>query len=155
MNWEAIGAVGEVLGGLAVLVTLIYLSIQVRQNTRFAKAQVNTSGFVAFSSYRKMVNEHAAVVVKMQKAEDLSEIDSVIAQNIISEALFAAAGGYENAKLTDPARCDEMVQSGVVILARFNWPWETNRRILDSAGYQDFTERLAAALDGKESSVGS
>ena len=31
MNWEAIGAIGEVLGALAVVITLIYLAVQVRQ----------------------------------------------------------------------------------------------------------------------------
>jgi hypothetical protein len=34
MNWEAIGAVAEALGALAVVVTLIYLSTQIRQNSR-------------------------------------------------------------------------------------------------------------------------
>ena len=34
MNWEAIGAVGEVLGGLGVIATLGYLAVQIRQNTR-------------------------------------------------------------------------------------------------------------------------
>lgn len=34
MNWEAIGAVGEILGALAVVVTLVYLSVQIRQNSR-------------------------------------------------------------------------------------------------------------------------
>lgn len=33
MNWEAIGAVSELTGALAVVVTLIYLAIQVRQHT--------------------------------------------------------------------------------------------------------------------------
>lgn len=31
MNWDAIGAVGEIIGAVAVIATLIYLSIQVRQ----------------------------------------------------------------------------------------------------------------------------
>ena len=34
MNWDAIGAIGEVTGAITVVITLIYLSIQVRQNTR-------------------------------------------------------------------------------------------------------------------------
>ncbi len=32
-NWEAIGAIAELLGALGVVVTLIYLAIQIRQNT--------------------------------------------------------------------------------------------------------------------------
>lgn len=33
MNWDAIGAIGEIVGAGAVVLTLIYLSIQLRQNT--------------------------------------------------------------------------------------------------------------------------
>ena len=36
MNWEAIGAIGEVVGAVAVVATLLYLSTQLRQNTRAA-----------------------------------------------------------------------------------------------------------------------
>lgn len=34
MNWEAVAAVGEVLGAAGVIVTLAYLAMQIRQNTR-------------------------------------------------------------------------------------------------------------------------
>ncbi len=37
MNWEAIGAIGEILGALAVVLTLGYLAVQVR-HTRLAAA---------------------------------------------------------------------------------------------------------------------
>lgn len=40
MNWEAIGAVGELVSGLAVLVTLIYLAVQVREARRATIAQI-------------------------------------------------------------------------------------------------------------------
>ena len=33
MNWEALGAIGEVLGAVGVLATLVYLSLQIRANT--------------------------------------------------------------------------------------------------------------------------
>ncbi len=34
MNWEAIGALAELAGAAGVVLTLIYLSVQLRQNTR-------------------------------------------------------------------------------------------------------------------------
>ena len=34
MNWEAVGAIGEVVGAVAVIATLLYLAIQIRQNTK-------------------------------------------------------------------------------------------------------------------------
>ncbi len=36
MNWEAIGAIGEIVGALAVIVTLIYLALQIRYTHRVA-----------------------------------------------------------------------------------------------------------------------
>jgi hypothetical protein len=34
MNWDAIGAISEVVGSAAVVFTLIYLAVQIRQNTK-------------------------------------------------------------------------------------------------------------------------
>ena len=34
MNWQAIGAIGEVLGGLAVFISLLYLAMQIRSSRR-------------------------------------------------------------------------------------------------------------------------
>lgn len=38
MNWDAISAVGETLSAVAVLVTLLYLARQIRQNTEEIRA---------------------------------------------------------------------------------------------------------------------
>ena len=43
MNWEAIGAVGESLSAVAVLITLVYLAVQIRQNTHAMKISAMTS----------------------------------------------------------------------------------------------------------------
>jgi len=37
VNWEAIGAIGEVVGAVAVVLTLVYLAVQLRQNTNALK----------------------------------------------------------------------------------------------------------------------
>ncbi len=50
MNWDAIGATAEALGAIAVVVTLGYLAIQVKQNTSALKAQIHesmTSGYIS------------------------------------------------------------------------------------------------------------
>ena len=39
MNWEAAGAIGEILGAIAVLTTLIYLALQIKQSNRFEAAR--------------------------------------------------------------------------------------------------------------------
>jgi len=56
MNWEAIGAIGEILGAAAVVVTLIYLAVQLRQNTRALKS----STFQAINAELSRTTEVAA-----------------------------------------------------------------------------------------------
>ena len=38
MNWDAIGAIAELLSAVAVFVTLVYLALQIRQNTRAVRS---------------------------------------------------------------------------------------------------------------------
>jgi hypothetical protein len=38
MNWDAVAAVAEMLGGLGVIASLFYLGVQIRQNTRSVRA---------------------------------------------------------------------------------------------------------------------
>jgi len=39
VNWEAIGAIAEIVGATAVLATLIYLALQISQNSRLIGQQ--------------------------------------------------------------------------------------------------------------------
>jgi hypothetical protein len=56
VNWEAIGALGEILGAVAVVITLIYLAAQLRQNTRALKS----STFQAINAEMSRTTEVAA-----------------------------------------------------------------------------------------------
>jgi hypothetical protein len=47
MNWEAIGAVGEILGAIAVVTTLFYLAVQIRHSTRLSRADMSKELFMA------------------------------------------------------------------------------------------------------------
>ena len=38
MNWEAIGAIGDLLGGAAVVASLIFVGLQIRSSTNVARA---------------------------------------------------------------------------------------------------------------------
>ena len=39
MNWDAIGAVGEVVGAIAVIASIVYLATQIRSNSEIARSQ--------------------------------------------------------------------------------------------------------------------
>jgi hypothetical protein len=50
VNWEAIGAVGEIVGAIAVVATLFYLASQIRQNTRVSRAEMTKDLMLASRS---------------------------------------------------------------------------------------------------------
>lgn len=60
MNWDAAGAIGEIVGALAVVITLVYLAIQVRQNTRHVQAQMGHAGWISSADYELAQMEQAA-----------------------------------------------------------------------------------------------
>jgi len=55
MNWEAIGAIGEIVGALAVVVTLVYLVIQIRQNTAAVATATYESTMTGFNDINVVV----------------------------------------------------------------------------------------------------
>lgn len=49
MNWSELGAAAELVGAIAVVVTLVYLAIQIRQNTRSVATATYDSVMTGFN----------------------------------------------------------------------------------------------------------
>jgi len=80
MNWDALGAVGEIVSALAVVGTLIFLALQIRQNTNAVKAQTFTALSDRMSqSNAGPLNEYMARVIRQGRDSyhDLSEENKV------------------------------------------------------------------------------
>ena len=58
MNWEAIGAVGELVAALGVIISLIYLGVQIRHSAQ--QTQINTKSIQA-SAYQQLIDHHTAL----------------------------------------------------------------------------------------------
>jgi hypothetical protein len=74
MNWDAIGAIGEIAGAIAVVLSLMYLATQIRQNTKVA--QSNTRQGVTNSAMigGQMLAENrdlASFLLKLNSGEEL------------------------------------------------------------------------------------
>ena len=70
LDWNIIASIGELLGGIGVIVTLIYLSLQIRQNTkvtRAATAQQMTNNWVA-------INMHMSAQPRLFERESLADL---------------------------------------------------------------------------------
>ena len=73
MNWEALGAIAELLGAVSVLLTLIYLAIQVRENSKIQTIATYNSvigGFSELYSWAGTTRELASVSRYMFNEKD-------------------------------------------------------------------------------------
>lgn len=97
MNWEAIGAIGEIVGAAGVVVTLVYLAYQIRQNTIYleqnalvAKVAAQNASNEVLRETRKSIFESldmAEIYLRgIQKPEELDEVSllryRLIVQNV-------------------------------------------------------------------------
>ena len=95
MNWDAIGAIGEVLGALGVIITLVYLASQLRQNTRALRSSTYASYVQASFSINDFRAANAGVMVKVDNGQDLTEEENIV----FSSFLFKLLGTFEDAYL--------------------------------------------------------
>lgn len=95
MNWDAIGAVGEVLGALGVILTLGYLAVQIRVNTKAMNNQSihDAQEFVTVSCLPLVEDaEVTEIYVRgMKSFEDLNEIEQVRFHYLCTQRIHAAA----------------------------------------------------------------
>ncbi len=78
MNWEAIGAIGEIVGATAVVVTLVYLAIQIKSSTKVARSatrQAIADSAMAIGSDLIADKELANLFVKDLRGDELGEAD--------------------------------------------------------------------------------
>ncbi len=74
MNWEAIGAVAEFVGAVAVVITLIYLISQLRQNTKALRS----------SSYGSIHQQEDNFLADMARDPNLARLEAKAALGLES-----------------------------------------------------------------------
>ena len=70
MNWEAVGAIGEIVGAIAVVLSLVYLAAQIRQNTKLVEEQCRAQkqssllgARSAFTEWRSLIIQSSMIAV--------------------------------------------------------------------------------------------
>jgi len=90
VNWDAVGAVGEIVGAGAVVLTLIYLTVQLRQNTRAVEHSTERGAFEDGQAwlYRLVENPEIASLYRQGLMnEDLSP-DNAMRFRFLMQLLF-------------------------------------------------------------------
>ena len=155
MNWEAVGAIGELVGAGAVVVTLIYLSFQLRQNTKTIKvisAQAVTEELQAMFSLLSSDQSLAEIFVEAGNNNKLDGAKAVRYYTFSSNLLRV----YENAflqrkdKIIDEAHWEGMTRMIIDYTKMTAFPeyWH-NRKHWLSNDFQQYMDSKIIPADPK------
>ena len=76
MNWEALGAIGEIVGAVAVIVTLGYVAVQIRQNTLSAKVLGNQLVDSSAATFNSLISQDKSTARLFRLgSQDLANLD--------------------------------------------------------------------------------
>lgn len=104
MDLSQLAQLGEFVGGIAVLVTVIYVAIQVKQSnaiqrtaTEMARAEAIESSVKTWSTWRQMLanRELAEIWTKAEPECELSPEEATRLGAMIAELTYASLGAYE------------------------------------------------------------
>ena len=102
MNWEAIGAVGEILGAVTVVATIFYLSLQIRQNTRSQSIAIFESAMSGYNEIDYFIFgdvERASIIRRANVDFDSLNEDEIVVWNgmtrVYSNQLYKLFRLYE------------------------------------------------------------
>lgn len=80
MNWDAIGAIGEIVGALGVILSVLYLAIQIRKDARARVAETSHSVAARAGAVQQILSENRELAAAWRKGlrgdtESLDEAD--------------------------------------------------------------------------------
>jgi len=158
MDWNAIGAIGEVLGAVAVVVSLGYLAVQIRHNTESVRTQSFQTLIDRVAEMNSRTSEpHVADVVARGRRSyvGLSEADQVTFNYYMHERMLMYESALAFGHLLKPTIRDVVHEN---IRYQLGFPgvgewWAREDREAIAQDFEDEVDRLVAA--GPETAITS
>jgi len=98
MNWDAISAIGEIVGAVAIVITLIYLAVQIQQNTKINSSAIRQS-FYDYTTRQMLQGVESGefntlLATAMATDEDLSAGERVQLMRFTQAVFVGYQGAY-------------------------------------------------------------
>jgi len=126
MSWEAIGAIGETLGAIAVVVSLLYLAAQIRQNSRTVKGASTQSITETIQAELRWSCDLGEEFIRMiDEPEKLSKVEAFRIGEWLTAAMVARQNEYIQYKqgLVDE---EVWISNEGIIKSIMSMPWCKN-----------------------------
>ena len=138
MNWDAVAAIAEGLGAVAVVVSLIYLALQIRHSNVQAQGAAHADWLTTWNDTIKgWIRDRETVQILQQGFADFAVL-SKVEQAIFSQQLAALINHWHlAADLADRGLLDDRLYSGAT---------EVLLSVCATAGGRQFLESNASAF---------
>jgi len=158
--WEAIGAVGELLGALAVFVSLVYLAIQVRGNSALIRMQglnAQTNHLQSFADLQAKPELQEALRKVFRNNALVSDQEGVYMESYTLSVLAITRNDYYKHRFGYSTEADWIAATNLVgELFVADWPrawWnERGRRVFES-DFADAIDDIIAKSPGFKDTI--
>jgi hypothetical protein len=141
MDWEPVTAISEIIGAIAVIVTLVYLARQIAMSNKFAEAEAWRSRFSEFTSLNAAYGVNPIFYHAMNKLfngglqTDLNKDEQALANSWVISALQIYEQLFREVEsgILDPVALEEFPGHSVFRLPFFKDQWPFYRKILTSS----------------------
>ena len=93
MNWEAISAISEIVGAIAVVISLIYVAAQIRQNTKMMRSAAKQGLTEASQNFIYTAIDKSEEWVKLTTGDDPSTPEEEARMSLMVRAMLR---GFES-----------------------------------------------------------
>ncbi len=151
MSWDAIGAIGNLVGGAGVIVTLAYLAVQMRLNTAALRNETRRDAMqMIINSYSPIIVDDAIAAIYLRGMDDfvgLSDVEKIRFHYVCCQRLHAASvNQFFNATGKDPSGIRGLEVEGFVyrMMRRpgFRQWWEQRGRGVMDPEFIEFADQL-------------
>jgi len=98
MNWEAIGAIGEIAGALAVVASLIYLATQIRQSNKLLNLESRKYVIEQVTMIGEIVlKDESLITLMLKKREDLNKTENARLMMLARRMVIGIQQGFDHA----------------------------------------------------------
>ena len=106
MSWDAAGAIGEILGAIAVTATLFYLALQTKRARIATEAQGTIQSASLHAEWRRSVMQNAEVselIAKANQGDQLTEAEEIRMRTTVEEWFVAGCAAYVSGRSSGAA----------------------------------------------------
>jgi hypothetical protein len=152
MNWEALTAIAGLLGAIGVIVTLIYLSAQIKQNNNQLRGAATTAVFEYQRTLTEMLTTNTELYkIALRGNEDFNPLNAWEKQQFTLWCLHETSMWEMCHKLHQQGALDEALYLGKKAYwlqlhsspGRREW-WKNHTAMLSDEFYKEISEELEA-----------